>query len=421
MTSFSPSSVSFPSRALILLGALAGLGHFNRVAISVVGNEYLIPEAGWSEVQMGWIYSAFYLSYTLCMLPCGHWIDRVGPKRALLYFALFSGWSVILMGIAGMAMAASTALLGTLITLRAAAGAVGTPLHPAAASTLVRIPDPSKRIRANGWVSASALIGVACSYPLFGGLMDRIGWSGALVASGVALMVTGLIWRYLGPVAPARTAKAAQENKLSEHPGLMELLKEPKLMLLGLSYAAFCYFQYLAFFWGNRYVSDILDVAPSTARWIASLMMAFHGIGMVLGGFLTPSGQGSRDPIRSRGRMAMLSMSAAAAMGLMAVSFKEPYGVIALLTLSLAWLGVSEGIFWTQAAEWGKAASGQSAAIMNTWGNMGGLIAPIAAAWIAASYGWSISIGVACFLLLGGAAAWGRILLIHGSTQKIQP
>ena len=221
MTSSSPSSVSFPGRALILLGALAGLGHFNRVAISVVGNEYLIPEAGWSEVQMGWIYSAFYLSYTLCMLPCGHWIDRVGPKRALLYFALFSGWSVILMGIAGMAMAASTALLGTLITLRAAAGAVGTPLHPAAASTLVRIPEPSKRIRANGWVSASALIGVASSYPLFGGLMDRIGWSGALVASGVALMVTGLIWRYLGPVAPARTAKAAQENKLSKHPSLM--------------------------------------------------------------------------------------------------------------------------------------------------------------------------------------------------------
>ena len=41
-------------------------------------------------------------------------------------------------------------------------------------------------------------------------------------------------------------------------------------------------------------------------------------------------------------------------------------------------------------------------AIMNTWGNMGGLIAPIAAAWIAASYGWSISIGVARFLLLAG-------------------
>ena len=135
--------------------------------------------------------------------------------------------------------------------------------------------------------------------------MDRIGWSGALVASGMALMLTGLIWRYLGPVAPMRTPHGTKENKLSERPSLMELLKEPKLMLLGLSYAAFCYFQYLAFFWCNRYVSDIVDVSPSTARWIASLMMAFHGIGMVLGGFLTPSSQGSRDLIRSRGRMAM--------------------------------------------------------------------------------------------------------------------
>ena len=92
MTSSSPSSVSFPGRALILLGALAGLGHFNRVAISVVGNvcEYPIPEAGVGvRVQMGWIYSAFYLSYTICML-CGHWIDRVGPKRSTpLFCALF--------------------------------------------------------------------------------------------------------------------------------------------------------------------------------------------------------------------------------------------------------------------------------------------------------------------------------------------
>ena len=157
-----------------------------------------------------------------------------------------------------------------------------------------------------------------------------------------------------------RTALPRQENKLSEHPGTW-VLKEPKLILLGLSYAAFCYFQYLAFFWGNRYVSDILDVAPSTARWIASLMMAFHGIGMVLGGFTHtrwPRQSGSHQVQRTHGLLSL--PSAAAAMGLIAVSFEEPYGVIALLALSLAWLGVSEGIFWTQAAEWGGAASGLS-------------------------------------------------------------
>ena len=88
--------------------------------------------------------------------------------------------------------------------------------------------------------------------------MDRIGWSGALVASGVALMVTGLIWRYLGPVAPARTAKVAQENKLSEHPGLMELLKEPSSSS-GLSYAAFCIFN----IWPSFRATDMSDILVS--------------------------------------------------------------------------------------------------------------------------------------------------------------
>ena len=80
MTSSSPSSVSFPGRALVLLGALAGLGHFNRVAISVVGNEYLIPEAGWSEVQMGWIYSAFIFPTRFACSPAAigsiGWVPR---------------------------------------------------------------------------------------------------------------------------------------------------------------------------------------------------------------------------------------------------------------------------------------------------------------------------------------------------------
>ena len=66
-------------------------------------------------------------------------------------------------------------------------------------------------------------------------------------------------------------------------------------------------------------------------------------------------------------------------MGLMAV-LQGPYGVIALLTLS--WHGWGErGHFLDTGAEWEKAASGQSAAIMNT-GEYGRAHCPIAAAWM---------------------------------------
>ncbi|NBQ26255.1 MAG: hypothetical protein EBU26_18740, partial [Verrucomicrobia bacterium] len=102
----------FQTRQLILLGTLAGLGHLNRVAISVAGNEWLIPEVGFTEIQMGWVYTAFYLTYTLFMLPCGTSIDRWGPARALSAFGLLSGLSVLGMGLAGWGLALPATLLG---------------------------------------------------------------------------------------------------------------------------------------------------------------------------------------------------------------------------------------------------------------------------------------------------------------------
>ena len=39
---------------VLLLMGFAALGHFNRVGISVVGSEVLIPKIGISETNMGW-------------------------------------------------------------------------------------------------------------------------------------------------------------------------------------------------------------------------------------------------------------------------------------------------------------------------------------------------------------------------------
>ena len=77
----------------------------------------------------------------------------------------------------------------------------------------------------------------------------------------------------------------------------------------------------------------------------------------------------------------MISLVSAAIVDLIAMALKQPIAVITLLSLSLGALGLSKGIFWTQAADYGGTASGRSAAIMNTWGNFGGLIAPVTAAW----------------------------------------
>src|SRR6516164_7874364 len=76
---------------VLLLMALAGLAHFNRIAISVAGDEVFIGAGGIRETRMGWVYTAFLIVYTLGMIPGGRLIDRLGPVRALAGLGLVMG------------------------------------------------------------------------------------------------------------------------------------------------------------------------------------------------------------------------------------------------------------------------------------------------------------------------------------------
>ena len=86
---------------VLLLMALAGLAHFNRIAISVAGAEVFIGEGGISETRMGWVYTAFLIVYSLGMIPGGWLIDRLGAVRALTAVGLVMGTFAGLTGVLG--------------------------------------------------------------------------------------------------------------------------------------------------------------------------------------------------------------------------------------------------------------------------------------------------------------------------------
>ncbi len=71
-------------RTVPLLMMVVALAHFNRIGISVAGNERIVHTLGDDTEKMGQVYSAFLLLYTLAMLPGGWFIDRFGPRVALM-------------------------------------------------------------------------------------------------------------------------------------------------------------------------------------------------------------------------------------------------------------------------------------------------------------------------------------------------
>src|SRR5262245_47757418 len=203
---------------VVLLMGLVFLAHFNRVCISVAGKQHFIGPDKLSEVQMGRVYSAFLLVYTIGMLPGGYLIDRIGPRRAMTAMGVGLGFCAALTGTLGWSGLAVPALLLPLLVIRGVAGATSVPLHPGAARAVSLWTPLRERSTANGLVTAGALVGIALTYPVFGALMDHVGWPSAFVIAGATLMAFALLWSALAADSPAghRWTNPAERELVAE-------------------------------------------------------------------------------------------------------------------------------------------------------------------------------------------------------------
>jgi MFS family permease len=163
-------------RIVGLLMGYAALCHFNRISMSVAGSEQIIPHSQIDPTLMGMVYSAYLLAYTLCMTPGGWLIDRWGPWAALVLMGFGSALFVALTGLAGAPWMPVALLVPMLLGVRALAGVVTVPIHPAAARTVSYWIPVRGRAWANGLITGAALLGIASTYTVFGRLMDEVGW-----------------------------------------------------------------------------------------------------------------------------------------------------------------------------------------------------------------------------------------------------
>jgi MFS family permease len=234
---------------------------------------------------MGWVYTAFLIVYTIGMLPGGWLIDVIGSGRTMTLFGLTMGISVALTGALGWLSTTSEELWIGLLLIRSIAGACNAPLHPGAAHVVSDLMPRHRRATANGTVTAGALIGIAGCYPLFGWLIDRLGWPMAFVASGSALAAYSLIWTiFASRSLPAPIANASASTHGANGSAAWATLRHASLWLLTLSYAGYSYFQYLFFYWMNFYFEHVLHVPDVESRQASFYIMLAQGAGMIVGG-----------------------------------------------------------------------------------------------------------------------------------------
>ena len=102
-----------------LIFCIGVLMFIDRVNIAIAA-KYIMPEYGLSDVQMGWIFSAFVFGYAVLQIPGGTLGDRFGPRRVLAGAIFWWSAFTAVTAVAGDWLLTSlTGVLGSFIVVRA--------------------------------------------------------------------------------------------------------------------------------------------------------------------------------------------------------------------------------------------------------------------------------------------------------------
>src|SRR3990172_7967470 len=152
-----PTNVRWFILALMTLASF--ISYILRTNVSVVG-ETMMQEIGFSEIELGMVFSAFAWGYALFQFPGGIFGDIAGSRKALAMAAILWAILTILTGmIPGRSYASVTVILATLIVLRFLVGLTHAPLFPVVGRTIADWFPVSGWGFPNGLTSAGLNIG----------------------------------------------------------------------------------------------------------------------------------------------------------------------------------------------------------------------------------------------------------------------
>jgi ACS family glucarate transporter-like MFS transporter len=404
----------------ILMG-FTGLNHFHRQSLpSVVGT--VMHDCSFSETDMGWIYFAFLLGYVLFMVPGGWLADRRGGKEALLVSGLGTAVLVAATGACGW-LALPSLAFAALLLVRFLMGVLTTPLFPAAGRIVHAWVPFGSRAWANGLVLGATTIGVAAAPVVFGYLSDLVSWQGACVIMGTLTALLTCLWALHGRNAPAKPVgvNEAEQGPPGTVPAtasagagdFVRLLTNPALLLLTAAYAAVGYYEYTLFYWMKYYFRDVLHYPEHTSRYFTSVVATSMIVAMPLGGTLSDALVRAWGYRAGRAAVPIVGLTASAVLLFAATRVQGQALVVTLFFLAHAAIGLCEAPTWVAGLEIGGNRRGTSAAIVNTGGNFGGMLAPLVTVYVAQEYGWNAGFLVACLACLLGASLWLGIRLKH--------
>jgi ACS family glucarate transporter-like MFS transporter len=398
------------SRVLAMTVALAFLTYMDRVCISVTAPA-ILRDLRLTTIQMGFVFSSFTAAYALFEIPTGWWADRIGSRRVLT--RIVTWWSVFT-GLTGVAWN-----FPSLIALRALFGAGEAGAWPTVARALSRWFPAQERGTAQGIFFMGAHLGGGLTPLLVAAIAHRLGWRSTFPLLSVFGFVWAAFWFRWFRDEPREHASVTAEEIAWIEAGRREIpaesaqrsvfrmaLRTPGIWFLCLMYFTQTYGFNLYVTWLPTYLQHDKQLHGVTLGFLAGLPLLLSVPADLFGGILTD--RLSRKFGLRLGRC-LVGFGSLAAAGLFLFCGAMAPGVIAavLIALAAASSNFLLGASWGACADIAGDHAATVSAAMNTSGQIGGVLSPIAFALLTrTSASWAAPLYLTAALYLAGAGCW---------------
>jgi ACS family glucarate transporter-like MFS transporter len=178
------------------------------------------------------------------------------------------------------------------------------------------------------------------------------------------------------------------------------------VLVLTASYLCMNYVYYLLGNWCFLYLVQERHFTVLESGWLASTPPLASALGAGIGGKLG-SVFGTRYGIR-RGLhiVPFISLPAAGILLLVAVNAANAYLAVAALALCFACVELNEGPYWAAVMHVARGDTMSATGLLNTGGNVGGLIATPIVAYLSGQHSWTAAFVIGSAFAFASAAAW---------------
>ncbi len=377
--------------------------YMDRVGLAAVA-PLIRTEFQIDHVAMGVIFSAFSIPYALSQIPAGRMADRFGPRRVLT--VIVSVWSLLTMAVAVCWDRVS------LTVCRFLFGAAQGGAFPTASRAVTDWFLQEHRGFVQGITHTGARLAGAATPPLVVLLATWGGWRFPFVILGGL----GLVWVWFwyrefrdhpgDHPKPGLTTAQMEEDCGTTLPW-GRLLGDRNIWALNAMYFCYVYAFWIYITWFPSYLAESRGHSLQTAGVLAAAPLLAGAAANTAGGILSDRWSLRWGLRRGRRWVGIGGFVATAALMIPAALHEDAGVSLVLFTAAAVALESTTGASWAAAVDIGREDAGTVSGFMNTCGNLGGALSPLAFGWLVEiTGGWTVPFLAAGGMCLVGAALW---------------